>query len=184
MFPFKSCYSLVRFQETGLNLDAPHLPRHDAGHYRTIENRHAPLVVSPPPSSRTYAFFLDLISICSDQGAKGQVGLLVCERMINCPMQAVPKLHEALVEDIAWAIENEVSFFPLTEAKRDAATISTTVVAPSPLWPSVSPLKWVDKASLVMPRTSPSYPLPTVICLLFSLFFPFFFTAKTLAVGW
>lgn len=28
--------------------------------------------------------------------------------MINCPMQAVPKLHEALVEDIAWAIENEV----------------------------------------------------------------------------
>lgn len=32
------------------------------------------------------------------------------ERMINCPMQAVPKLHEALVEDIAWAIENEVMF--------------------------------------------------------------------------
>ncbi|CAN0549009.1 unnamed protein product, partial [Ectocarpus sp. 8 AP-2014] len=29
--------------------------------------------------------------------------------MINCPMQAVPKLHEALVEDIAWAIENEIS---------------------------------------------------------------------------
>ncbi|CAM9859453.1 unnamed protein product [Pylaiella littoralis] len=43
------------------------------------------------------------------EGAKGQVGLLVCERMINCPMQAVPKLHEALVEDIAWAIENEIS---------------------------------------------------------------------------
>lgn len=43
------------------------------------------------------------------QGAKGKVGLLVNERMINCPMQAVPKLHEALAEDIAWAVENEVS---------------------------------------------------------------------------
>lgn len=30
--------------------------------------------------------------------------------MINCPMQAVPKLHEALVEDIAWAVDNEVCF--------------------------------------------------------------------------
>lgn len=36
------------------------------------------------------------------------MGLLLSERMINCPMQAVPKLHEALLEDIAWAVENEV----------------------------------------------------------------------------
>lgn len=40
--------------------------------------------------------------------ASGKVGLLVSERMINCPIQAVPKLYEALVEDIAWAVENEV----------------------------------------------------------------------------
>lgn len=44
---------------------------------------------------------------CS-QGAAGRVGLLVSERMINCPVQAVPMLHQALVEDIAWAVENEV----------------------------------------------------------------------------
>ncbi|CAN0117555.1 unnamed protein product, partial [Ectocarpus fasciculatus] len=43
------------------------------------------------------------------EGTQEKVGLLVSERMINCPMQAVPKLHEALVEDIAWAIENEIS---------------------------------------------------------------------------
>ncbi|CAM9645156.1 unnamed protein product, partial [Laminaria digitata] len=43
------------------------------------------------------------------EGASGKVGLLVSERMINCPMQAVPKLHEALMEDIAWAVENEIS---------------------------------------------------------------------------
>ncbi|CAN0012539.1 unnamed protein product [Scytosiphon promiscuus] len=43
------------------------------------------------------------------ESAQGKVGLLVSERMINCPMQAVPKLHEALVEDIAWAIDNEIS---------------------------------------------------------------------------
>lgn len=30
------------------------------------------------------------------------------ERMVNCPIQAVPKLHESLVEDMAWAVENEV----------------------------------------------------------------------------
>ncbi|CAN0470724.1 unnamed protein product, partial [Scytosiphon promiscuus] len=40
--------------------------------------------------------------------ASGKVGLLVSECMINCPMQAVPKLHEALMEDIEWAVENEV----------------------------------------------------------------------------
>ncbi|CAN0272415.1 unnamed protein product, partial [Ectocarpus sp. 8 AP-2014] len=34
------------------------------------------------------------------EGTQEKVGLLVSERMINCPMQAVPKLHEALVEDI------------------------------------------------------------------------------------
>lgn len=50
-----------------------------------------------------------LVWLPSLQGAQGKVGLLVSERMINCPMQAVPKLHEALVEDIAWAVENEVS---------------------------------------------------------------------------
>lgn len=31
--------------------------------------------------------------------------------MINCPMQAVPKLHEALLDDIAWAVQNEVRTF-------------------------------------------------------------------------
>ncbi|CAM9567119.1 unnamed protein product [Ascophyllum nodosum] len=43
------------------------------------------------------------------EAATEKVGLLVSERMINCPIQAVPKLHEALVEDIAWAVQNEIS---------------------------------------------------------------------------
>lgn len=45
------------------------------------------------------------------------------ERMINCPMQAVPKLFEALTEDIAWAVENEVRLFLhlLTYAANDGS---------------------------------------------------------------
>lgn len=50
--------------------------------------------------------------------------------MINCPMQAVPKLHEALLEDIAWAIENEVIFF-LPLPIDDAGIYGGRVIKPS-----------------------------------------------------
>lgn len=87
----------------------PCLPRECDNHDTTYRPRETS--IHPAPNRvriRCSLFFL----LPSLQGAQGKVGLLVSERMINCPMQAVPKLHEALVEDIAWAVENEVIIFP------------------------------------------------------------------------
>mmetsp|Transcript_35789 Transcript_35789/g.47243 ORF Transcript_35789/g.47243 Transcript_35789/m.47243 type:complete len:326 (+) Transcript_35789:53-1030(+) len=36
-------------------------------------------------------------------------GLVVSRRMVNLPLQLIPPLHSALVDDIAWAKENEIS---------------------------------------------------------------------------
>ncbi|CAM9565661.1 unnamed protein product [Choristocarpus tenellus] len=56
----------------------------------------------------------------------GRVGLLVSDRMMNCPLQALPKLHESLVEDMEWAVENEIS----TEHRDKFKYDSYIVVAP------------------------------------------------------
>jgi len=37
------------------------------------------------------------------------VGLLIHERMINLPLQIIPTLHNSVLMDIDWAIENEIS---------------------------------------------------------------------------
>ncbi|CAM9425659.1 unnamed protein product [Chrysoparadoxa australica] len=44
-----------------------------------------------------------------DGEARPKVGLLLREQMVNLPLQIMPKLHEALQEDIAWALENEIT---------------------------------------------------------------------------
>ncbi|CAM9193142.1 unnamed protein product [Sphacelaria rigidula] len=66
------------------------------------------------------------MEVAIGEGATGKVGLLLSERMINCPMQAVPKLHEALLDDIAWAVQNEIS----EEHKDKFRFDSFVVVAP------------------------------------------------------
>ncbi|WOL16647.1 hypothetical protein Cni_G25435 [Canna indica] len=36
-----------------------------------------------------------------------EVGLLVCQRFVNCPYQLVPPLYDALFDEISWATEDE-----------------------------------------------------------------------------
>lgn len=36
------------------------------------------------------------------------VGLIVSERIVNLPPELAPDLHQALQDDLAWALENEV----------------------------------------------------------------------------
>jgi protein BCP1 len=40
---------------------------------------------------------------------KNPVGLIVQERLINLPYDLVPKLHQALCDDLKWAVANETS---------------------------------------------------------------------------
>ncbi len=44
-----------------------------------------------------------------DQAATRPLGLLLHDRVINCPPELVPHMHQAFVDDVAWAVENEVS---------------------------------------------------------------------------
>jgi BCCIP len=48
----------------------------------------------------------DLRAVLSDDK---HAGLLVHEQLLNLPIQIKPKLHDALREDIEWALQNEVS---------------------------------------------------------------------------
>jgi BCCIP len=50
----------------------------------------------------------DLRAVLSDDQ---HAGLLVHEQLLNLPIQIKPKLHEALREDIEWALQHEVSMF-------------------------------------------------------------------------
>jgi hypothetical protein len=36
------------------------------------------------------------------------VGLLVCRRFVNFPYELVPKLYDALFDEVSWATEDEV----------------------------------------------------------------------------
>ncbi|RLN17121.1 hypothetical protein C2845_PM02G41170 [Panicum miliaceum] len=60
-----------------------------------------------------------LLAVCSDKDAKRQlkslleekassVGLLVCRRFVNFPYELVPKLYDALFDEVSWATEDEV----------------------------------------------------------------------------
>ena len=55
-----------------------------------------------------------LIEKCPEESKKdmlrvlnGKCGLVISERLVNMPYQLVPPLHNALHEDIEWALENE-----------------------------------------------------------------------------
>ncbi|KAF8708820.1 hypothetical protein HU200_030209 [Digitaria exilis] len=59
-----------------------------------------------------------LLSVCSDKDTKKQlkylleekassVGLLVCRRFVNFPYELVPKLYDALFDEVSWATEDE-----------------------------------------------------------------------------
>jgi len=37
------------------------------------------------------------------------VGLLVCRRFVNFPYELVPKLYDALFDEVSWAMEDEVT---------------------------------------------------------------------------
>jgi protein BCP1 len=60
-----------------------------------------------------------LLAVCSDKDTKRQlkslleekassVGLLVCRRFVNFPYELVPKLYDALFDEVSWATEDEV----------------------------------------------------------------------------
>lgn len=62
-----------------------------------------------------------MLSVCSDKDTKKQlkylleekassVGLLVCRRFVNFPYELVPKLYDALFDEVSWATEDEVIF--------------------------------------------------------------------------
>jgi protein BCP1 len=59
-----------------------------------------------------------LLAVCSDKDTKRQlkslleekassVGLLVCRRFVNFPYELVPKLYDALFDEVSWATEDE-----------------------------------------------------------------------------
>ncbi|KAJ1292654.1 hypothetical protein BS78_01G006500 [Paspalum vaginatum] len=59
-----------------------------------------------------------LLAVCADKDAKKQlkslleakaasVGLLVCSRFVNFPYELVPKLYDALFDEVSWATEDE-----------------------------------------------------------------------------
>ncbi|XP_066380116.1 protein BCCIP homolog [Miscanthus floridulus] len=59
-----------------------------------------------------------LLAVCADNGTKKQlrylleekassVGLLVCRRFVNFPYELVPKLYDALFDEVSWATEDE-----------------------------------------------------------------------------
>ncbi|CAD6207722.1 unnamed protein product [Miscanthus lutarioriparius] len=59
-----------------------------------------------------------LLAVCADKGTKKQlrslleekassVGLLVCRRFVNFPYELVPKLYDALFDEVSWATEDE-----------------------------------------------------------------------------
>jgi len=59
-----------------------------------------------------------LLPVCSDKDTKRQlkslleekassVGLLVCRRFVNFPYELVPKLYDALFDEVSWAMEDE-----------------------------------------------------------------------------
>ncbi|CAN6286134.1 unnamed protein product [Urochloa humidicola] len=59
-----------------------------------------------------------LLSVCSDKDTKKQlkslleekasgVGLLLCRRFVNFPYELVPKLYDALFDEVSWATEDE-----------------------------------------------------------------------------
>lgn len=65
-----------------------------------------------------HARFRQLLERAFDGGKKfesGKMGLIVCERVVNLPVQIVPKMLEALFCEIEWAIEDEPS-----EVEREA----------------------------------------------------------------
>ena len=49
-----------------------------------------------------------ILQAAFDQAGSKQLGLLLNERMVNTPYQLAPVLHSALVQDLDWAVENEV----------------------------------------------------------------------------
>lgn len=60
-----------------------------------------------------------LLDVCPDKSTKKQlrslleekassVGLLVCRRFVNFPYELVPKLYDALFDEVSWATEDEV----------------------------------------------------------------------------
>ncbi|KAG2544427.1 protein BCCIP homolog [Panicum virgatum] len=59
-----------------------------------------------------------LLAVCTDKDTKRQlkslleekassVGLLVCRRFVNFPYELVPKLYDALFDEVSWATEDE-----------------------------------------------------------------------------
>jgi len=59
-----------------------------------------------------------LLAVCSDKDTKKQlkslleekassVGLMVCRRFVNFPYELVPKLYDALFDEVSWATEDE-----------------------------------------------------------------------------
>ncbi len=42
---------------------------------------------------------------------KYEIGTIIQDRMVNSPLQIVPPLHKALLDDIQWAQKNEVYLF-------------------------------------------------------------------------
>ncbi|AQK61546.1 Protein BCCIP-like protein [Zea mays] len=69
-----------------------------------------------------------LLDVCPDKGTKKQlrslleekassVGLLVCRRFVNFPYELVPKLYDALFDEVSWATEDERKTPPKHKSK-------------------------------------------------------------------
>lgn len=53
---------------------------------------------------------LTLLKSLLGPGSKGQVGLILTERLINVPPQVVPPMYKMLLEEMSWAIEEKEPF--------------------------------------------------------------------------
>ncbi|PWZ24476.1 Protein BCCIP [Zea mays] len=69
-----------------------------------------------------------LLDVCPDKSTKKQlrslleekassVGLLVCRRFVNFPYELVPKLYDALFDEVSWATEDERKTPPKHKSK-------------------------------------------------------------------
>lgn len=66
----------------------------------------------------------------------GKTGLIVCERVLNFPSELIPKLQEALFDEISWATEDEP-----TEKLRDSFKFKNYVYTTEVLMSSIGTSK-------------------------------------------
>ncbi|CAG9329769.1 unnamed protein product [Blepharisma stoltei] len=109
--PISQLADLICNQEIGTFLvaDNGEKPEDNILGFITIVNLSAPSDIS--------SYLMNYLSSKGDISITNnhRVGFLICERIVNLPIELIPVLHNQLVEDVNWAIEK----FPQAYAQYD-----------------------------------------------------------------